>query len=95
MALTKEQNIRAILETSFAGFKEEIIESAVKRIIEVIESYEKSPIYGYPPTDLITFGKMCRMANITDFELKRVANEYENKGYCIREMLVTFGERNG
>lgn len=31
--MTKENNIRAILETNFAGFREDIIESAVKMIM--------------------------------------------------------------
>ena len=33
--LTREQNVRAIIETHFAGFKEEIIDSAVNRILEL------------------------------------------------------------
>ena len=32
--MTTEQNIRAILECNFAGFKEEIIDSACNRILE-------------------------------------------------------------
>ena len=33
--MTREQNVRAIIETHFAGFKEEIIDSAVNRILEL------------------------------------------------------------
>ncbi len=33
--MTKEDNIRAILETNFAGFREDIVESAVKRIMDI------------------------------------------------------------
>ena len=32
--MLQETYIRAILETNFAGFKDEIIETAVKRIME-------------------------------------------------------------
>lgn len=35
--MTKENNIRAILETNFSGFKEEIINSAVDRLMEITE----------------------------------------------------------
>lgn len=40
--MTKENNIRAILETHFTGFKEEIIDSAVNRLMEIIDD-ELSP----------------------------------------------------
>lgn len=33
--MTKEDNIRAILETHFAGFREDLIESAVKMIMRL------------------------------------------------------------
>ena len=33
--MTREQNIKAILETNFSGFKEEVIDIAVKKIIEI------------------------------------------------------------
>lgn len=33
--MTYEENVRAILETHFAGYKEEVIESAVKRIMDI------------------------------------------------------------
>lgn len=33
--MTRENRIRAVLETNFSGFKEEIIESATKIIIDV------------------------------------------------------------
>ena len=33
--MTREQNVRSIIETHFAGFKEEIIDSAVNRILEL------------------------------------------------------------
>lgn len=33
--MTIEENIRAILECNFAGFKEEIIDTAVKKIAEI------------------------------------------------------------
>lgn len=35
--MTKEDNIRAVLETHFTGFREDIIESAVKMIMDVTE----------------------------------------------------------
>lgn len=34
--MTTEQNIRAILECNFAGFKEEIIDDVTKRLCEMI-----------------------------------------------------------
>lgn len=33
--MTREQNIRAILECNFAGFKDEMIDSAVKSIVDL------------------------------------------------------------
>ena len=33
--MTKEENIRAILESCFAGFKDEIIDVAVKKIMTI------------------------------------------------------------
>lgn len=36
--MTKEDNIRAILETHFTGFKEEIIDSAVNSLMWVTNS---------------------------------------------------------
>lgn len=33
--MTREENIRAILESNFAGYKEEVIDIAVKRICEL------------------------------------------------------------
>lgn len=41
--MTKENNIRAILETHFTGFKEEIIDSAVNRLMEIIDDELSSP----------------------------------------------------
>lgn len=35
--MTKENNIRAILETYFTGFKEEIMDSAANRLMEITE----------------------------------------------------------
>lgn len=37
--MTKENNIRAILETHFAGFREDLIESAVKMIMRLEERH--------------------------------------------------------
>lgn len=36
--MTREQNIRAILESNFAGFKDEIIDVAVKNIMALSEN---------------------------------------------------------
>ena len=36
--MTKEQNIRAILECFFSGYKDEIIDSATKRILDISEA---------------------------------------------------------
>lgn len=33
--MTYEENVRAILESNFAGFKDEIIETAIQRICEI------------------------------------------------------------
>ena len=38
--MTHKENLKAILEVHFAGFKDELIESAVKRIMQL--KYEKS-----------------------------------------------------
>lgn len=39
--MTKEQNVRAILECNFAGFREDLIDIAVDRIMDLTESNEK------------------------------------------------------
>lgn len=38
--MTYEENVRAILETNFAGYKEEVIESAVKKIMDIAAEKE-------------------------------------------------------
>lgn len=38
--MTYEENVRAILETNFAGYKEEVIENAVKRIMDIAAEKE-------------------------------------------------------
>ncbi len=39
--MTREENIRAILECNFAGFKDDIIDIAVKRICELEQEPRK------------------------------------------------------
>lgn len=39
--MTFEQNVRAILESNFAGFKDEIIDIACKRIYELTNPYDR------------------------------------------------------
>ena len=41
--MTLEQNITAILESCFSGFKDELIESCAKRIMEQIERQADTP----------------------------------------------------
>ena len=41
--MTLEQNITAILETYFSGFKDELIEACAKRIMEQIERQVDTP----------------------------------------------------
>lgn len=41
--MTLEQNITAILETHFSGFKDELIEACAKRIMEQIERQADTP----------------------------------------------------
>ena len=44
--MNQETYIRAILESNFAGFKEEIIETAVKKIMEYDDSGTKGEVMG-------------------------------------------------
>lgn len=39
--MTYEQNVRAILESNFAGFKDEIIDIACERICELTNPYDR------------------------------------------------------
>ena len=41
MKMSKEENIRAVLQTHFSGFKEDIIESAVKMVIDLDVSHAR------------------------------------------------------
>ena len=41
--MTLEQNITAILETHFNGFKDELIEACAKRIMEQIKRQADTP----------------------------------------------------
>ena len=41
--MTLEQNITAILESCFSGFKDELIEACAKRIMEQIERQADTP----------------------------------------------------
>ena len=41
--MTLEENITAILETCFSGFKDELIEACAKRIMEQIERQADTP----------------------------------------------------
>lgn len=46
--MTLEQNITAILETYFSGFKDELIEACAKRIMEQVERQADTPQTDYP-----------------------------------------------
>ncbi len=48
--MTREENIRAILECNFAGFKDDIIDIAVKKICE-LEPSEWIPVSKEPPKE--------------------------------------------
>ena len=73
--MTYEENVRAILETNFAGYKEEVIENAVKRIMDIAVEKESPE---------------ARMARKIKAEMLRTANSWgvtiEKLGELIKSM---------
>lgn len=73
--MTYEENVRAILETNFAGYKEEVIENAVKRNMDIAAEKESPE---------------ARMARKIKAEMLRMANNWgvtiEKLGELIKSM---------
>ena len=65
--MSREDNIRAILESHFTGFKDEIIDNAVKCIMGLGECSEF--VYGYSVKELIAFASICRDQGVGEYEL--------------------------
>ena len=49
--LTLEQNITAVLETCFAGFKDELIKEAVKSILRLFDNQVSPPAFSTNPCE--------------------------------------------
>ena len=66
--MSKEQNIKAILETHFAGFKDELIDSAVESIMR-LEPNSPDLCCGYPTAELVAFAITCRSQGVEEPDL--------------------------
>ena len=78
--MTYEENVRAILETHFAGYKEEVIESAVKKIMDIAAEKESPE---------------ARMARKIKAEMLRTANSWGVTIEKLGELIKSMEGENG
>lgn len=84
--LTYEQNVKAILECTFAGFKDELIENACKMICTLndsekpktghwIELDDKSAVCSCCCKNNILYGDFCKWCGAKMQEVKEIESE--------------------
>lgn len=98
--LTREENIKAILETCFAGFKEKLIDEAVKSILklelhngaEKVSVHDKDHIW-YKGRQYISLSRFLQAVKAENMKEQRKELHLFCEKCCIEEKEATVKQR--